>query len=537
RRPDHTPARRSAFAREDPAMRILVTGSRSKLGKALVEALGTGHEIRTMDLVGDDPPGPTFVADGRDRTVASEAMAGCDALIHIPPLVPPQVQPEEIVDAGTRSTYNLIVTAPAGCRVILISNLGNFEAYLAEYPVAENWAPRPTSQVRDLTTYLAEITVRELARVRAVRAVVLRLGEVVDDRQAGERPVDPRWLHLEDAVQAVARALVYEHPTGPFQIPYAVFHVVGAGERTRFPQTRAAQDALGFRPQHDLTAGVPLPIPVVPPRDVRRLTGQPGGNVHRVAIFGARGALGTRASFELAPDHVLTMTDRLSVEDYAREPLYAGRYTPTAHVPPPVTFPPPHRNPVGSIDDPRHVREVVCGTDATVNASVLRDDPVLAFRCNVVGAYNIAVAAAELGIRRHVHSGPQAVSSAYAHDFDVSDDVPMRPGDHIYCITKYLAQEIWRVFAAEHDLEVMVVGGGDLAGADVGPTWSEVCRAIRLGLHVPSFPRPYEVFNFVSDQPNGKFSGERAARLLGFRPREDLQGKWLRRFGPTGVSR
>lgn len=511
-------------------MRILITGSRSKVGKALVKALGTDHGIRTMDLADGDRPAPTFVGDGRDRAMAAEAIAGCDAVIHIPPIVPPHAPPEEIVDAGTRSTYNLIVTAPAGCRIILISNLSNFERYPVEYSVNENWAPRPTSEVWDLTTYLVQITVRELARVRPIKAIVLRLGEVVDDGDVKELLVDPRWLHVEDAVQAVERALVYQHHTGQFAIPYAVFHIAGAGKRTRFPLSEAAQEALGYKPQYDLTAGVSLPIPVVPRRKVQRLTDRSGRVVHKVAIFGARGALGTRASFELAHDHVLKMTDLLSVEDYAKFPMYAGRYLPTTHVSPPINFPPPHENLVGNIDDPQHVRDVVRGTDATVNASVLRDDPVLAFRCNVVGAYNIAVAAVAGGLRRHVHSGPQAVAGAYAHDFDLSDEVPMRPGDNIYCITKYLAQEIWHVFADEYDLEVMVIGGGDLGGADVGPTWSEVSKAIRLGLHVPSFPRPYEVFNFISDQPNGKYSGEKAARILGFRPRDDLKEKWLRKF-------
>ena len=41
---------------------------------------------------------------------------------------------------------------------------------------------------------------------------------------------------------------------------------------------------------------------------------------------------------------------------------------------------------------------------------------------------------------------------------------------------------------------------------------------------------PYRVFNFISDQPNGVFSDEKAARILGFRPRDDLKEKWLRKF-------
>ena len=50
-------------------MRILITGSRSKVGRALVKALALGNDIRTMDLADGDGPAPTFEGDGRDGAI------------------------------------------------------------------------------------------------------------------------------------------------------------------------------------------------------------------------------------------------------------------------------------------------------------------------------------------------------------------------------------------------------------------------------------------------------------------------------------
>ena len=51
---------------------------------------------------------------------------------------------------------------------------------------------------------------------------------------------------------------------------------------------------------------------------------------------------------------------------------------------------------------------------------------------------------------------------------------------------------------------------------------------MRLAVTAPSFPRPYEVINVVADLPQGKFTNEKAERLLGWRPRYRLSGIWTR---------
>ena len=104
------------------------------------------------------------------------------------------------------------------------------------------------------------------------------------------------------------------------------------------------------------------------------------------------------------------------------------------------------------VRDYAQVLEAARGCDAIMNFTVVRNDPVDSFQVNTIGAWNVMKAAVELGIRRIVHSGPQAVRSCYDTDFGV-DDAPAAPGTGYYAITKWLSAEICRVFSQKHDMQ------------------------------------------------------------------------------------
>src|SRR5437870_8713119 len=93
-----------------------------------------------------------------------------------------------------------------------------------------------------------------------------------------------------------------------------------------------------------------------------------------------------------------------------------------------------------------------------VNVSVVRHDLGEAFRVNTLGAYNVVRAALACGVRRIVQTGPQQMTDTmpggYWSDFDLASSVPPRPGIHAYFHTKFLGQELMRVFAQEHELEI-----------------------------------------------------------------------------------
>ncbi len=525
-------------------MRILITGSHSLLGRALANAFALEHTVETMDLAADgEGPEPTHVGDPRDRDFASQATAGCDVVIHSLSMVDPDDPPHEVLDAAARQTYNLLSTATSATRFILLSSLGMFERYSAEWRVSEWWAPRPTTDIADLAPYVAELTVRESARVMSIKAIGLRSGEIVDnDRVAADTP-DPRWLHVEDAVQAVRRAIDFKPSPDEQEMGWWVFHVVGAGRRTRFPLGLAGQPPFGYSPRHDLCADLHWPSSSA--TAVEHASPEPAGStpaskpIRRVVIFGAGGPLASATTEALVRDHTLRLTDLRPLERIVAEnkPQSTG-------APLPRILEPPHESGVVDVSNPAQVMEAARGMDAIINCTVTRRDPINDFRVNLVGAYNVMRAAVHHGIRRIVHTGPAQVThnfpSGYWYEFGVPPDVPARPCGDLYGLTKFLGQEICRIFAEEHGLEVPALLFGNFnnpsnphppqpLGAWVMlVSWQDAAEAVRLALKTPSLPSPFEVFHINGDMPHGKFPNDKAKKLLGWQPRDRFEDQWLR---------
>ncbi len=160
---------------------------------------------------------------------------------------------------------------------------------------------------------------------------------------------------------------------------------------------------------------------------------------------------------------------------------------------------------------------------------------------NTVGAYNVVRAAVAHGIRRIVHTGPQLAALHggvdYSTDYDVPADAPTRPGRHRYGHSKYLGQEICRVFADYYDLEIPVLLFCEFVAPDTGQplplnpfavSWQDAARAIRCALEVPRLPEPFEVLNVNADLPHGVFTNRKAKDILGWQPQDSLRHMWSR---------
>ena len=260
----------------------------------------------------------------------------------------------------------------------------------------------------------------------------------------------------------------------------------------------------------------------------------------KVAIFGAGGPVGAMAARALKDHYTLRLTDRRPIEEIV---VAEARQSPEA--PLPEVLPPPHECRMVDITDYDQVREAARGMDALVNVSVVREMLAPAFAVSTIGAYHVAKAAAELGIRRIIHTGPYhahpGVNGDYWWDFDVSVDAPLRPGSDLYAVSKYLGGEITRVFAEEHDLEVVTFlycnflpgdGGKAADGSGVGPfsvSWEDAGDAFLYGLRAETLPRPYEPFFICADLPAGKYRPTKAKQLLGWEPKHRFERLWTRR--------
>lgn len=262
----------------------------------------------------------------------------------------------------------------------------------------------------------------------------------------------------------------------------------------------------------------------------------------KVAIFGAGGPVGVMATRALQDHYTLRVTDARPLDDIAA----AGKpQSPGA--PLPEVLPAPHECTVVDVTDYAQVLEACRGMDALVNVTVVRPDLRMAFLVNLVGAYNVARAAVECGIRRIVHTGPQLVINGfpgdYMHEWDVFDDVPERPGSNQYSLSKHLGGEVTRVFAERHGLEIAEFvycafrpadHPDDADGSGVfcfSTAWEDTGPPFLHALQAPSesFERPLERFLITSRLPQGKYGHlGKAQRLLGWEPRHDFNRLWTR---------
>ncbi|HVC33374.1 MAG TPA: NAD(P)-dependent oxidoreductase [Chloroflexota bacterium] len=283
-------------------------------------------------------------------------------------------------------------------------------------------------------------------------------------------------------------------------------------------------------------------MPVAPNADraTERLAHQAGGTARHVVIYGAGGPLAAVTTEALLRDHVLRLTDVRPIAE-----IVAENKPQSPSAPFPRVHGPPHDLRVVDVADTNQVVEAARGMDAIINCTVVRPDPVQAFRVNTLGAYNVMRAAVTCGIRRVVQTGPQQVTlpypAGYWYDFDLSSDVPSRPGAQLYILTKFLGQEICRIFAEEYDLEVPTllfssfVNPSNPAPEPLGTfafsiSWDDAAEAMRQALRAPSFPRPLEVMHIVADLPHGKYSNTKAKQLLKWQPRDRLEAHWTRQF-------
>ncbi len=512
--------------------RVIITGSDTRLGRAVLGALGDDGSFVVLDAAGaprwqDDP----------ERLRAT--LTDTETVLHLAPLLPTvEAEPLAALDAATRGTFVLMTAAvEAGVsRIIVGSSLDLFDRLPAHWDVTERWRPRPEPRLDHLCPWLAELSARECTRTSAVTVVCLRFGRVVDTVELQDQPADPRWLHLDDAVSGVRRALAYRRPG------WSVFHITAAGSRAKVRLARAADASFGYTPAHDLMAGREsarnaAPRAVSEAHDPLAPTAPVASRlIRRVVMFGAGGPMGAAAADELAAHYQLRLTDARPLAEIAAEGPQPNQ---NPGSPVPVVLGPPHELLVADVTNPDDVLAACADMDAVINCSVIRVHPVNAFRVNTLGAYNIARAAVAHGIRRVVQTGPQLITllgdGDYSSDYDIPADAPPRPGRHLYGHSKYLGQEILRVFADYYGLEVPVLLFSNLFALGQGNmhsfypfsiSWPDTGRAIRRALETPTLPTPYEVLHISADLPHGMVTNARAKEVLGWWPLDDLADMW-----------
>ena len=511
-------------------MHLLITGADSLLARAFVAALPAGTKVRAVDAAFHSPvPGAeNRTGHLRDTAFLNEILADITHVVHLAALYTRLGDDNATLDEATRGSYQLAnAAAAAGVqRLVLGSSLDFFAPLWEKYQADETWRPQPQPTLDQLCPYLMEVALREVARVTALSTLCLRLGAVVDDAQAASHPYDRRWLHVDDAVSALLRTLEVEAEG------WKVWHIAAAGERTRVPVAQAGEEAFGYKPRHDFaerwaseetTPSFRLPAPIL------------AKPIRNVVVFGAGGPLGAALAEELAPHYTVRLTDVKPVEELMNIPPQSPG------APLPVPPQPPHEWRVVDVRDAAQVHAACAGMDAIVNVSVVRHDPVDAFRVNAIGAFNVMQAAVAHGIKRVVHTGPfmlgQRGGGGYDWDTFLVDDIAPRPGIWwVYLPSKLLGQEICRIFAEHYGLCVPTLTFAQFVNPQVLPnristlavSWMDAANAIRCALAVDGLPSPYEYMHIGADTPLGVFPNEKAKRLLGWQPRDRFEEVYAR---------
>ena len=248
----------------------------------------------------------------------------------------------------------------------------------------------------------------------------------------------------------------------------------------------------------------------------------------KTLVLGANGMLGPHVVKSLEGEHELRLSD---VNDLEGSPLEGT----------------PHEYVQIDVSNLEQVVAAAEGMDAIVNLSVLRPHRQIAFDVNARGCYNTMSAAVRQGIRRVINTGPHftiAGPSYEGFDHDLGPDIPPQPGTNLYGLTKSLGQEICRVFTENHDVYVITLlfynfrypDDHSADGQDFTPftvTWGDAGEAFRpaLGIDLESLASRCEIFNIFADIPHGKFSNEKAKRVLGWRPTHQLDQFWKKTQG------
>ena len=240
----------------------------------------------------------------------------------------------------------------------------------------------------------------------------------------------------------------------------------------------------------------------------------------KVLVIGANGYLGPHVVRALENHHELLITD----------------------IKPP---PAPTRHEFRRVDvtSLEQVSDAAKGMDAIVNLSVLRSHRKIAFDVNTIGCYNLMLAAVEHGIKRFINTGPHFTITGPPYegfDYGLVPEVPPQSGTNLYAHSKSLGQEVCRLFTEHHDIwvqeylfynfrEVTELKPG-AGGVPFIVSWGDAGEIFRLGLDVDlaKLPSKCEVFFVLGDMPHGKFLNDKAKRILGFAPKDDLSVLWRR---------
>jgi len=173
------------------------------------------------------------------------------------------------------------------------------------------------------------------------------------------------------------------------------------------------------------------------------------------------------------------------------------------------------------------VLEAARGMDAILNLAVVRMDPILSFQVSTRGAWHVMKAAAELGIKKVLHTGPET-SRPHSHDFEIE---PGTSGgiDNYYAVSKLMADDICKIYAQTYGINTICYLFRGFRDDPTEPVpdqcepefcvvWTDLMHACRLALDIESVPDYFQKFYVMSYDAQGRYDMRRVKQIMGFEP-------------------
>lgn len=234
---------------------VLVTGSEGLVGRSVVTRLGGEEwEVRGFDIVDG--------VDLRDEAAVSDAVAGCDSVVHAGALAhDSRGTPAEVVATNLLGTWHVLLAAERHAirRVVYFSSGQVFgfaegEGEPAYTPVDDDH-PLRAARPYGMSKRLAEEMCEAWSSRTLIPTVVLRPVMIVNDETASRMTPDVAdmgaFVHVDDVADAVAKSLTVD-------IDHHVrMTLCGPGDF----DTSVAETVLGWHPQLRtyFDSGSPIP--------------------------------------------------------------------------------------------------------------------------------------------------------------------------------------------------------------------------------------------------------------------------------------
>jgi UDP-glucose 4-epimerase len=195
-------------------MKVVITGSRGKVGRAAVQAFAeAGHDVLGVDLLrpvfdaGVVVPGRYQMADLTDAGSAYAVVAGADVVVHVAAIPQPTGNPPHVVfQTNLMSTFNLIEAAVrfGVKRFVNVSSesiVGNFfpeRPFLPDYVPVDEEHPLYPQDPYALSKAFGEQLMDAAVRRSDIRAISIRPSTVHNEdnyeENLGKQVRDPSHL-------------------------------------------------------------------------------------------------------------------------------------------------------------------------------------------------------------------------------------------------------------------------------------------------------------------------------------------------------